>query len=534
MFDIRKSKTDGLNAEKVIKNPGVYSILLLCILAMTVIGVCNPGGGGGIMGPRGTAATVEGEDISGKEFRRAYQQNYDQYSRQYGEAFDPAMLKIADMTMNQLIDARIRVVFAESIGVAVSDQEIIEDLREVPAFKDESGKFSKENFENWLRGYGYTEASLLDEQRRSMMMQRAERLMGELVYTSAEAAKLEYRLAQTKREYDFLKLDSKTVKPEVSDQEVTAFVADKGNAKKLEEEYAKRSNEFNRPEKLKARHILISFKGARNATGPAAERAKEEAKALAEAALARATAAGADFPALATEMTDEPSGKAKGGDLGEFSREDMVKEFSEAAFALQPGAVSGIVESPFGFHVIKVEDKIAASKVDLKAAQPVMAREILVKQKAPELLGKTAAELLAALKSGNNAESDALIQKYGLAWQSTGPVSLEARNIQGIGSSDAASQALAGLTPTKPLVEAPVAVNDARVIFRFVKEIPADMSKFAEAGSYQEMMSMTRGYFLYSDLQERFKDQVEEKGRIWRNEDYITFETQGQKNPSDG
>ena len=74
--------------------------------------------------------------------------------------------------------------------------------------------------------------------------------------------------------------------------------------------------------------------------------------------------AGEDFAALATELSEGPSGP-KGGDLGFFSRERMVPPFAEAAFALKPGETSDVVQTRFGFHVIKVEKRREAGTVPL-------------------------------------------------------------------------------------------------------------------------------------------------------------------------
>jgi len=104
----------------------------------------------------------------------------------------------------------------------------------------------------------------------------------------------------------------------------------------------------NAADKIRASHLLVGWKGA---AGPPQERSKEEARQRVEAIIARLKK-GEDFGKLAQEFGEDGT-KTKGGDLGEFDRGTMVKPFADAAFALKPDEVSGVVETQFGFHVIK-------------------------------------------------------------------------------------------------------------------------------------------------------------------------------------
>jgi len=105
------------------------------------------------------------------------------------------------------------------------------------------------------------------------------------------------------------------------------------------------------PAAIAAQHVLVAFKGAQNAP-KTITRSKAEAKKRAEEVSAKAKA-GSDFTALVSEYSDDPASKDRMGSLGKFTRDKMVKPFSDAAFALAVGEVSGPVETPFGFHVIK-------------------------------------------------------------------------------------------------------------------------------------------------------------------------------------
>ncbi|MDB4975334.1 MAG: uncharacterized protein JWN48_3675 [Myxococcaceae bacterium] len=104
-----------------------------------------------------------------------------------------------------------------------------------------------------------------------------------------------------------------------------------------------------------ASHILIRYAGAVR-TGPEVTRTKDEARKLAEQIDKKAKAKGADFATLANDYTEDPSGKGTGGKLGTFPRGRMVPEFDKPVFAMKPGEVSDVIETGFGYHVIKREN----------------------------------------------------------------------------------------------------------------------------------------------------------------------------------
>jgi len=130
------------------------------------------------------------------------------------------------------------------------------------------------------------------------------------------------------------------------------------NVKITDEEMKKYYEEHKKDyykDEVKASHILISTVDDNGK--PLSEAKKKEAKKKAEEVLKKAKS-GEEFSELAKEYSDDPRSAANGGDLGYFTKGQMVQPFEEAAFSLKPGEISGLVESEYGYHIIKVYDKI--------------------------------------------------------------------------------------------------------------------------------------------------------------------------------
>ncbi len=136
-------------------------------------------------------------------------------------------------------------------------------------------------------------------------------------------------------------------------------------------------------QEVHARHILI-----RAAQGD--EKASKAAEDKIKAIIARLKK-GEDFEKVAKELTEDPSGKANGGDLGYFSKEQMVPEFSDVAFKLEKGQISEPVKTQFGWHVIKVDDKRVKPMPKFEEVKPQIEQFVTRKAQA-ELVQKLRAE----------------------------------------------------------------------------------------------------------------------------------------------
>ena len=128
--------------------------------------------------------------------------------------------------------------------------------------------------------------------------------------------------------------------------------------------YKANPDQFKQPEKVRASHILVTV------TPDAKPEVVVEKEKAAQGILARVKK-GEDFAALAKELSEDPSAKQNSGDLDFFTKDQMVKEFSEAAFGMKKDDVSKEpVRSQFGYHIIKVTDRKEAETIELEKAKP--------------------------------------------------------------------------------------------------------------------------------------------------------------------
>ncbi len=160
--------------------------------------------------------------------------------------------------------------------------------------------------------------------------------------------------------------------------------------------YEENPTRFEQPEMVRASHVLISTKDSKTGED-LSETAKKEKLKLAQSIVEKARK-GEDFAKLAKEYSEDPGSKEKGGEYT-FPRGQMVPEFESAAFTLKTNQVSDVVTTQFGYHIIKLSEKIAAQKIELtKVSEQV--RDHLKRQE----LGKNAPDFLEKLKKDSNLE----------------------------------------------------------------------------------------------------------------------------------
>jgi len=517
------SRLKDLSGKKLLRNSGAYTTLLVAVLAMSFFGVCDRNGG--MRAPSGSAAKVGSDSITGNEFRRAYQASYQRLQAQFKDGFDPATFRLAQGVLGQLIDERIMFAEAVTAGMLVSDDEIARLLTDAQAFKDEKGAFSPEAFKNYLRSNRHTEASFQDEIRRSLTVQRFKDFVGQSHFVSDAGLVQQFALSESKIDIDYLKFSAADIKLSVPEGDVAKFEASDEGKKKIKDYFEGHSSEFKSEAQVRARHILVGFEGSRSASADAAKRGKEVARKRAAEVIAKVRAAGADFAKVAREFTDEAAGKSKGGDLGFFSREMMVKEFADAAFAMKPGQISEPVESPFGFHVIKVEEIKAARNETVAQASGGIARKILADEGRPALVKAQVDKLAVAVAKGGD-ELERVRKELGLTWKSTGEFALTAKVIPEIGSDNSVLSSISSLRQAGQTAQQLVESRGAHYVLRLKKKVDADMAKLTvdKKNELRRSESGSFGSAYLSSMEKSLREDLKKRGRIWENPDYIKID----------
>lgn len=329
---------------------------------------------------REVVARVEGRDITGRDVDRATALLQRRYEELLKDKFSPDLMRSLDLrgrALDGLVDDALVRNEAGRLGIRVSDAELVEAITHMPEFQ-ENGRFDRERLEAALR-YQRDRGEFEDDIRRSLTFQRLQSLVTDGVQVSDGEVEARYRLDHEKLSLACVRIAAaelgKAITP--TDEELQKSLADHGERHRVparvraryvaykpadfasqahptDQEVAAyyadhRDDRFTEPEQVRARHVLVKV-----APG-ADDEAKAGARKKAEALLARVKA-GEDFAALAKKSSDDPGSAPQGGDLGLFARGRMTPTFEDVAFTLEPGQVSEIVETPFGLHIIKVEE----------------------------------------------------------------------------------------------------------------------------------------------------------------------------------
>lgn len=378
---------------------------------------------------RNQVALVDDMPITMDEYRRSYQNTIEQMRQRFGNNLSDEllqMLQVKKQALDRLIEERLVDAEANRLDVQVSDRELQVALAAIPAFQKE-GVFDLETYRMVLSRNRLTPEGFEAMQRESMRRAKVTELVMESVKVSDLEAKEWYRQNNSEVAIRYVKFDPATfsVTPDETgiaeyyeknkesyQSEATrtvqylkyAFEDYKDQVAVTPEAialyYEENPETFTTPEQAEASHILIKVDP--DADEDAVEAARKEAEDIYKMALD-----GADFAELAKEFSQGPT-KDRGGYLGKFGRNSMVKPFADKVFSMKAGEIGEPVKTRFGWHVIKVQDLIDESKKSLEEATPEI-EKILQEDEMKNLAYNAAASAFDAVIDGDTLEQAGLI-----------------------------------------------------------------------------------------------------------------------------
>lgn len=439
----------------------MLGVLFLTLVAMVITGFGTGGSGLGDLGGlrSGTVASVEGEKLTSDRLRDETQRQFERLRREQPELDMAAFLRRGSIeeVLDQLIDLTAITVFGREQGLGVSRAMIDRDIAGVPAFQDLTGRFDDATFRRVLAQERLTEQQLRDD-LQARLIQR------QLVLPVAGSAFVPTAIAQ---QYASLLLEQRSgivgavpsaamgTGAEPNEAELVAF-------------YKTSQGRYTIPERRVLRYALFgpeqvaAAAQASDAEIQAAYRqnpayAARETRSLSQVVLqneaaakafAQKVAGGTAFAAAALQAGYSPTDTALGTNSREALAGKSSPQVAAAAFAAARGATVGPIRSPFGWHVLRVDDVVVNAARPLAAVRGEIAAQIQ-QRKATDALSDLAARIEEAIGDGSSFEEIVAAQK--LAIVETPPVTA-----RGVAPDNAGWQAPAEL---RPLLEGAFAVE---------------------------------------------------------------------------
>ncbi len=352
----------------------VLTYVLFGIIILVFVVSFGPGSRGcDVRGAAGTwAAEVNGTQLSGADYDQHYANIFRSYQSRVGQGFTRELadqLGLRKVAMDQLVERELMLQEGERLGVVVTDEELEKAIKAIPSFQVD-GRFDVELYKRAVGAAYGTPGRFEDRMRRDLLAQKVLALLRETIQVSGPEVRQAWETDGDRVDLEFVRFPVAGLQAEMKPtaEQVKAFQAK--SADRIARTYKEEDAKWNRPKEVRARHVLIRAPDNAPADVDAAARKK------AEEVLARARK-GEDFAKLASQFSEDPGSKERGGDLGWFGPGVMAPPFEQAAFAAKKGELVGPVRTRFGWHVIQVEDVRGPQQIPLEQAAPDIARELL-------------------------------------------------------------------------------------------------------------------------------------------------------------
>lgn len=328
----------------------------------------------------GKVAVVNGEAITGADYQKTYRSMLEALQREYKSVWNENLVKVFNVkgrALESLIVQKLVSQEAKKMGFQVTEKEVQEQIFAYPAFQSR-GRFDEGRYRSLLQNNRMKPEDFEAELERELLQRKVEQFLGTFVTISEQDVLDYYIFSNEKVKISYVIFLPENYKGSVNppEEEILKHFEENKEAyripekikvayvvfnpeqfkqgihvdeKEIQEYYDENSGVFKEEKEVKVRQIL--FKLPEGAKQEDDEKVQEKARSVLKKAKD-----GEDFAALAKKYSEDVPSKDKGGDLGYLKAGDTVAAVEEAAFKVKKGEVSDLVRSPFGYHILKVED----------------------------------------------------------------------------------------------------------------------------------------------------------------------------------
>ena len=313
-------------------------------------------------GGRDVVATVNGLEISSREFGDELRRQQDQLRQLFGRNYDPATFDTPESRralLDSLISQRRVASAAVKSNLPVPDEVLADTIHSIPAFRGPDGNFSRSTYEAVLRNQNppLTPGQFEGRLRYDLSLSQLARAVGDAAIPSRTVSERLAALEAQQREVSDFRIPAQQFMAQV-----------KVDDAKVKAHYDANLADYQTPERIRAEYVVLSADSlaTQEAVKPEEVRAlwestvgpklreKEEARKKAQAILAEVRKNPESFAEVAKKESQDPGSKDNGGDLGFSARGAFVKPYEDAVFRMKQGQISDVVESEFGFHIIRL------------------------------------------------------------------------------------------------------------------------------------------------------------------------------------
>jgi peptidyl-prolyl cis-trans isomerase D len=339
--------------------------------------------------------------ITVAEAKNYYQSMRDRYQSLYGERFTEEMAKklnLKERAVKDLVNRVLLLQEARRLGLRATDEEMEASIHRNPAFQKD-GVFDQATYTRALQRARLTAKDFEASQKEMLLINKVQGLILSSVMVSDQEVLETYRQGFERINLDMISLNPADFKDvSLTPEEAKEYFSKHKeefklpakvkvrylsfdpkdymkqipvSSKEIEDYYQTNKEKFGQPKRVKARHILIKAE-AQDKEGSA--KAKQKAESIREEA-----AKGKDFAQLAKQYSEDPGTKDRGGEIGYISKGMVVPEFEQAAFSMKVGEISSAIQTPYGFHILKVDEIQEASTQPLGKVKDQV--EVLLKNR---------------------------------------------------------------------------------------------------------------------------------------------------------